>query len=92
MYYGEGSIWEDSNQIGGHAIGSRGLLSGGLRQNAEFLHRGEGGSGSKGCRVMSSDARALQGELRWRMRCILREGTGRVDGAGGVSRVCLIRR
>ena len=28
----------------------------------------------------------------WRMRCILRVGAGRVDCAGGVSSVCLMRR
>ena len=41
--------------------------------------------------MISPAAQALQGELRWRMRWIFREGTGSVEGAGGVSRVCLMR-
>ena len=32
------------------------------------------------------------GLLRCNMRCILRQGTGSVDWAGGLSRVCLTRR
>ena len=41
---------------------------------------------------MRSAAEALQGELRCRILWILRLGTGRVEGAGGVRRVCLTRR
>ena len=54
--------------------------------------RGGGTSGSVGGLCMSSAADLHHGEFLWRILCIFRVGTGRVDGDGGVRSGCLTRR
>ena len=53
---------------------------------------GGGTSGSVGDHGMYPAADLHQGEFLWRILCIFRPGTGRVDGDGGVRSVCLTRR
>ena len=56
------------------------------------LKLGGGTSCIVGVRGMCVAADMHQGELRWRMGCIFRVGTGSVEGDGGLSSVYLIRR